>query len=781
MKYIRSILTLLLLCIFGACTENTMLTALPEETPDEEGLEEVSLHLKGLPVRIIGEDWDHQPQTRIAATGNPNENLISNIWVMQYNAAGTQLLTAPRYYALNPAITTTGNAKVMLRPATNSVIHIIANTNSSAWVTGRDISTVAKLNSQTQTFSTESAIYGGANKNLLMAGSTTFTVIAGANNNLGTISLKRMVAKINFKYTLAAAVQGKLTVTKITIENIPNIIKVGEPTATYPATLTPCSYNEITAPTAGSTYTWYIPENLQGSTANTNEKTKNEGAPGNAFIIRLYIDSGMDGSNYIYTLYPGENKTNDFNIKRNYTYNVSLALNSSGTDSRVMAAPANCFVMKRNSKIIFDPYDRSETGGGWKYTDYVNKNVPDKSFNRVSILWQTGNGTNFAIGNNAANNLVYLDKTENKVYVTSGNIDGNAVIAGYNAKGVIIWSWHIWVNESAPAQISNAVKYTTYNWDSNGIYTNNRVEGYSFMACNLGATSTNKGNINTYGLYYQWGRKDPFPQTAFTGTLNFYPNKYPYVTPTYNNNASLINMSSTIGAEEVFQTVRIDASTGNINYAINHPTVFMATVRPALFENGTEGSVVVDGVTLSTHDPSLYVNDGDWYWGHNDKLWGGIPFSSATINYNNIVANNGAVNKSIFDPCPSGWMLPKSDAWMGFTNTGLNTSATSDANHIATQNYENYGTERVDHGMIFYMQAWRSGPTSFFPLCGWRTGDGSCFVVNACGGYYTSASSFNNATSIFHIHPSLVNPYDYGYQYSRRSCAYPIRCVRETK
>lgn len=772
MKHTHSILFILLLCFFSACTENTMLTTPPEETPDEESLEEVSLNLKSQPVRIIGEDWDDEPHTRVATTDNPNENKISNIWVLQYNNAGTQLITAPRYYALNPVITNTGSINVMLRPATNSVIHIIANTNNSGWLKNTDISTTAKLNNLTFTFNDESAVYGGTNKNLLMSGNTTATIKAGVINNF-TISLKRMVAKINFKYTLAAAVQGKLNVTKITIDNIPNIIKVGEPTAIYPTTLTPCSYNEITAPTAGSTYTWYIPENLQGSTGNTNEKTKNEGAPSNAFIIRLYIDSEMDGSNYIYTLYPGENKTNDFNIKRNCIYNVSLTLNSSATDSRVMAAPANCFVMKRNSKIIFDPYDRSETGGGWKYTDYVNKNVPDKSFNRVNILWQTGNGTNFAIGNNAANNLVYLDKTENKVYVTSGNIDGNAVIAGYNAKGVIIWSWHIWVNESAPAQISNAVEYTTYNWDSNGIYTDKRVKGYSFMACNLGATSTNKGDINTYGLYYQWGRKDPFPQTARSTPIAeetgvpFYGNAYPNVSKVYNNGATLIPMSSTIGSGELFQAIKINATTGTIAYSIQNPTVFMATANPGSFETQPEGP---------THNVDLYINDGDWYWGHNDELWGGIPFNKATKNYSDIVANNGATKKSLFDPCPSGWILPQSDAWMGFTKTGLNTAGNHDL-----QNYKNYNTEIIDHGLVFYMEEWRNGSTSFFPFCGWRTGDGSCFVVNSCGGYYTSAASFNNASSILHIHTSLVNPYDYGYQYARRSCAYPVRCVRETK
>lgn len=777
MKYIYTIFSLLFTVLLGACTENTFLNTPLPAAPDEGDLEPVSLDLQSLPVHVIGEEWEARPATRVS-TGM-QESLISNMWVFQYSSTNNQI-TSPRYYTVSDA----SNVKIMLRPAQSSKVYILANTNNANWANARDVSTVDKLNNQTLTFSNESAVYGGSNKNLLMFGGTTASINAGSVNNIGTISLKRMVAKINFKYTLNASVSGKLRVTKIAVENIPNVIRILEPTASpYPSSLTACSYDDITSPQAGSTYAWYVPENLQGATSSTDEKTKNKNAPANALTIRLYIDSDMDGSSYVYTLYPGENKTNNFNIKRNYNYNISLSINSAGTDSRVMAAPANCFVMKRNSSIVFDPYDRTETGGGWKYTDYVNKNIAAKSFERVDILWQTGNGTNFAIGNNTNGTLVYYNKTEQKVYVNSGNIDGNAIIAGYNSSGVIVWSWHIWVNDSSPAQVANAVKYTTYKWDNTQIYTDVRVPGYSFMACNLGALSTTPGNIYTYGLYYQWGRKDPFPQVSQIVGKEFYAYSYPNITTIYNNKAIPIPMTSTIGTNEVFQAIKINASTGNIMYAIQNPTVFMATVNPALFENASESSIVVNGVQTTTHNPSLYVNDGDWYWGHNDKLWGGTPFNEADINYNNIVANNGAVHKSIFDPCPSGWMMPKSDAWMGFTSTGLNTS---DYNQ---HNFTNPTDAQTLHGMSFYMDGWRSGKTSFFPYCGWRTGDGSCFVVDICAGYYTSAASYNNATSILHFHTrenngsvySLVNPYDYGYQYARRSCAYPIRCVRETK
>ena len=258
MKYTYSLIYLLLTCIFGSCTENTLLNTPPNNNPDDETLEEVSLNLESSPVRVIGETWEAKPNTRVATT--TNENLISNIWVIQYNNDGTQLLTQPRYYALNPTITTTGSIKVTLRPATNSKVYIIANTNSASWTDGTDISTLTKLNNKTKTFSTENDIYGGTNNNLLMSGNLTATIAAGTDNNIGTIQMKRMVAKISFKYTLAAGTESYLKVSKITLENVPNVIKIGETTIPpYPTPLTSCPYSEVLSPQAGVIYSGYVP------------------------------------------------------------------------------------------------------------------------------------------------------------------------------------------------------------------------------------------------------------------------------------------------------------------------------------------------------------------------------------------------------------------------------------------------------------------------------------------------------------------------------------------
>ena len=69
--------------------------------------------------------------------------------------------------------------------------------------------------------------------------------------------------------------------------------------------------------------------------------------------------------------------------------------------------------------------------------------------------------------------------------------EGNAVIAAKNSKGVILWSWHIWLTDKPADQV----------------YYNNAG---TMMDRNLGATSAIPGDVGALGLLYQWGRKDPF-------------------------------------------------------------------------------------------------------------------------------------------------------------------------------------------------------------------------------------------------------------------------------
>ena len=70
---------------------------------------------------------------------------------------------------------------------------------------------------------------------------------------------------------------------------------------------------------------------------------------------------------------------------------------------------------------------------------------------------------------------------------------GNAVIAVKDVNGTILWSWHIWVVDFEPETTSHKMK-----------------SGAVMMDRNLGALTVVPGDFKSLGLYYQWGRKDPF-------------------------------------------------------------------------------------------------------------------------------------------------------------------------------------------------------------------------------------------------------------------------------
>lgn len=74
------------------------------------------------------------------------------------------------------------------------------------------------------------------------------------------------------------------------------------------------------------------------------------------------------------------------------------------------------------------------------------------------------------------------------VFQTSGNA-GNAGIALTNDAGEIVWSWHIWMAQ-APAEQT--------------------VNGRTFLDRNVGATEFDGALVGSLGVYFQWGRKDPF-------------------------------------------------------------------------------------------------------------------------------------------------------------------------------------------------------------------------------------------------------------------------------
>ena len=109
----------------------------------------------------------------------------------------------------------------------------------------------------------------------------------------------------------------------------------------------------------------------------------------------------------------------------------------------------------------------------------------------VRVLWES-NGTEFKV---APLTLICATAMEGEYAlfeVPQPFTEGNAVIAAYNEVGEILWSWHIWLTAADMEEIT---------------YANNAGV---MMDRNLGALSAEVNDPMALGLFYQWGRKDPF-------------------------------------------------------------------------------------------------------------------------------------------------------------------------------------------------------------------------------------------------------------------------------
>ena len=161
------------------------------------------------------------------------------------------------------------------------------------------------------------------------------------------------------------------------------------------------------------------------------------------------------------------------------------------------AGTANCYLVQKAGDYKFKAVQGN--------TDGTVGNVKS-----VEVLWES-------FGTTTAPNVgdIIASASYRDGYVRFSTpetfAEGNAVIAAKNAKGVILWSWHIWC--------------ASEGWNEQVYYNN----AGTMMDRNLGATSAKPGDVGSLGLFYQWGRKDPFlgaasvsgnVRAASTGTWN---------------------------------------------------------------------------------------------------------------------------------------------------------------------------------------------------------------------------------------------------------------------
>lgn len=250
--------------------------------------------------------------------------------------------------------------------------------------------------------------------------------------------------------------------------------------------------------------------------------------------------------------------------------------------------------------------------------DGVTRIAEDEKLD-VNILWCDQPDVDLSMS--------YDEKTQLISVTNNVAFTGNVVIViktpGLDVGfGDFRWSWHIW---------SLGSDVTEYDADRN-IYDfktdkTKDFNGFTWMDRNLGAYTLERTNDGSWGLLYQYGRKDPFPGARFDSPLK-------------SKNVYCEGIRFTMEQDhpyigKLFANV---SSPNNLEYSIEHPMTFIA------------------GMWYSTGDDcDWYTNDGTL---RNNYLW-----------------LNEYQEKAPYNPCPSGWTLPfggKSGPFVGLWPNAAN-------------------------------------------------------------------------------------------------------------
>lgn len=130
--------------------------------------------------------------------------------------------------------------------------------------------------------------------------------------------------------------------------------------------------------------------------------------------------------------------------------------------------------------------------GNYKFkTVKGNSSVSAGNVSSVRILWESFGTSVSPTPTELISSTGYKDGYA-YIEVPASFKEGNAVVAAYDKDDRILWSWHIWLVEDPIVEIT---------------YANNAGV---MMDRNLGALSAEVNSPEALGLFYQWGRKDPF-------------------------------------------------------------------------------------------------------------------------------------------------------------------------------------------------------------------------------------------------------------------------------
>ena len=248
---------------------------------------------------------------------------------------------------------------------------------------------------------------------------------------------------------------------------------------------------------------------------------------------------------------------------------------------------------------------------------------------RAGVLWESFNTTTTPSVGDLVTNVTYLD---GYVYFRVPFTNkGNAVIAVYDSSDNILWSWLIWINNIDG--LNTPTDLTAF------------ASGFYLMKANIGAMT-----VGDRGLYYQWGRKDPFYHPSLGGadikaTHAQTASKGRATMAGSIMNPTTFYYASTVSPIYVWESTASTSLWDNDTKTVNDPcppgwkVISSATINAAIvdenFSSGSGGSTVFSPYSCLIVNPSGnfdYIGGYNRYWTANAHTTGGGAYVSNSIN-----------------------------------------------------------------------------------------------------------------------------------------------------
>jgi lysophospholipase L1-like esterase len=340
-----------------------------------------------------------------------------------------------------------------------------------------------------------------------------------------------------------------------------------------------------------------------------------------------------------------------------------------------------------------------------------------------------------------------LLRSDGYLYFTTPDtfVPGNALLAVYDEAGEILWSWNIWAVEGYdPAASARA------------------VGAYTLMDRNLGAIKGSDVMSNSdpreaaaaIGNYYQWGHKEPYPAAADYTAANIGTDSRPmeWGLPTYTpidalkKNAS----SESWGSDDMMFTYDYAAnaypmaSEFGTSYTVEDAVAASVKYPYRWMSSGTNNNSEVPYLWMSRNENKPDDEKTAWRW-----LWGNVGGATG--------------QKSIYDPCPAGWMVPDAAA-MGL------------ALSTATPSTNGYGYYSPTYNLYFPSAGQRQAAFGGSKISGLSAGGVLMMQTTSSSSY--SRDTFlrvNAETSGGAVQGAAITSHN-----TYISAGYQVRCVSET-